>query len=80
MTLIEELFMLRRGQIVLIKGGRGTRRTFLHVLDVRDQSLVVIALPFKSAHPRYVQFAIERKGTVTEIGLAVQIFAGADVE
>ena len=79
MTLIEQSFTLQRGQLVLTRGHRGTRRTFLHILDVRDQSLMVIALSFRCAHPRCVQFAIEQQVTNTEIGSAVQDFF-ADIE
>ena len=56
-TLTDESFTLWRGQLVLTRGDRVTWRTFLHVLKVRDQSLVVTALPFRVTHPRRVQFA-----------------------
>ena len=80
MTLKEESFTLWRGQLVLTRGGRGTQHTFLHVLDVREQSLVVTTSPFKGAHPRHVQFAVEQQVTEIETGLVVQTFADADVE
>ena len=61
-TLTEQLFTLWRGQLVLTKGCCGTRRSFLHVLNVKDQSLVVSPLPFRGAHPRRVQFATSNRG------------------
>ena len=79
--LTEQSSMLRRGQLVLTRGGHGTRCTFLHVLDVRDRSLVVTALPFRGTHPRRVQFAVEQQlVTETETGSVVQTSAHANVE
>ena len=72
--------MLQRGQLVLIRGAYETRHTFLYVLDVRDQSLVVTALPFRGTHPRHVQFAIEQQETQTKTGSTMQTFEDIDVE
>ena len=56
---------------MLTRGGCGTQRTFLHVLNVKDRSLVEIALPFRGAHPRLVQFAVEQQVTETKTGSVV---------
>ena len=71
-TLINESFTLWRGQLVMIRGGHGTWRNFLHVLDIRDQSLVVSPFPLFCTHPRRVQFAVEQEVIEIETRLAVQ--------
>ena len=81
MTLIEESFTLRRGQLVLTRGRHETRRTLLHILDIRDLSVMAIPLLFRCAHPRHVQFADKQQVTDTETRSIVQDFsANAEVE
>ena len=80
-TLTDESFTLQRGQLVLTRGRRGTRRTFLHALNVRDQSLVVNLLPFRGTPSRRrVRSADKQSGTQTKTWSIVQTFADADVE
>ena len=41
---------------------------------------MVTLFPFKCAHPRHVQFAIEKQITEAEIGSTEQVSADAEVE